>query len=615
MKERTLGFSIALLFANIPLIRLIADCNQFQEYANSIDGPKIERLWRGYRKLFQCVMFWNILGLERTEELGLTTNLITERSIFVGVPMSIRPITSQKAIFIRNMEDAIRKVMKAKSYNQFTREINVFTTNYLTPIEKIFDGYVELPKTIARAWSKNELLIALAIESLFIFCNDMKRVPEIKMVVGLNPNILERTEKTLQKRLEPLFIGYKFGLAYIWNTLWENQLGNSPAIEILNTRNWNELDELFDYIRLKQIEPLEKHLGFDPLQAKLMLKKEIDLRLLGMWLRKPPKPSLSKYEEIDQLFLWYDFEILFEARSKVFSGTRTFIPMLIGEVHRREIIGDQDKIEILRIRHGSKGRSNYSYGILIESFGFISDYSGWLIFFNCCNDYSGNANRMRLEAEDVITRYSNYVHVIEEKLTLKEFDKFLKDKLAKDKDEGLAQQIPVWGLVHAQELQGMKQISNQAFGLLLELFTAVWFDEMGFEIQWDFKHKVLNNQQIDVLAEKDNTVFIVECQLSLPRRKQAIEQFVKEFNKKEQAIRKLKGPKTYIQKVLVYSFSHSDSPRIRKTVENFVNQGIYLIPVEAILKESRHSSKIFLRLFKSTVDRRFPPTRLPRHWK
>lgn len=98
-------------------------------------------------------------------------------------------------------------------------------------------------------------------------------------------------------------------------------------------------------------------------------------------ISNPLPQELSLYDKVDETLLWFQFEIIDSAKSKIFSGSLIFISLLNGEIDYRLKHGNEEKLEVIRFKH-QKEVPWFSYGILFERIGSHSVFSGWLIIMN-----------------------------------------------------------------------------------------------------------------------------------------------------------------------------------------------------------------------------------------
>jgi len=134
---------------------------------------------------------------------------------------------------------------------------------------------------------------------------------------------------------------------------------------------------------------------------------------------------------LDTFFYWLDIDVLDTNKIHVFNGASAFISVLIGEIEKYSIFHIDDSVIVARIKHPiSKTKNDRSYAILLNSGGFLTDTSGWLIFLDCGTDYSGSGGYLTDQIEKFLERYEK-----EEKIVINEisvpsniFRRYLKQK-------------------------------------------------------------------------------------------------------------------------------------------------------------------------------------------
>jgi len=80
--------------------------------------------------------------------------------------------------------------------------------------------------------------------------------------------------------------------------------------------------------------------------------------------------------------------------------------MLINMIQTKRRQKNKTKAKVIRIIHGTdqEHRRNYSYAVLSEMRGFISDASGWVLFYDCCSD-RGSTSGLYYDVENLLYRY------------------------------------------------------------------------------------------------------------------------------------------------------------------------------------------------------------------
>jgi hypothetical protein len=209
------------------------------------------------------------------------------------------------------------------------------------------------------------------------------------------------------KRLGSAFLGYKYAVQFLWYQLLGNEFKNSVLNDIHKANDWASFDGYFRKIQSGIIEPLEKWtggvMGYD---FFVLIDGNSRRYLEGLLERKMPEISLSVEEDLRKAFLWYPIQLV-DSSSYSFSGAPAFISLLMGMIQMKRRSKDKPKTKVVRIVHGEveEHRRSYSYAILAELSGYITDSSGWLLFYDCCDDRGSTAG-LFLKVETLLNKYS-----------------------------------------------------------------------------------------------------------------------------------------------------------------------------------------------------------------
>lgn len=269
-------------------------------------------------------------------------------------------------------------------------------------------------------------------------------------------------------------------------------------------------------------------------------------------------PSLSQKEKLDEFFLWYQMSFLDSAKSQIFNGVSSFNSLLIGEIETRKKHENKEKLEIRRIKHpvGFTKGNDYSYAILIERFGtFFSDFSGWLVFFDCCTDYSGFGGTEYADAEDALKKYKKFINV---------------EEISIDKQFFLSSYSETTSIEELLNIS--RKRLDEIFGYLIVILTYSYYLQDGYKAKLHFQDKSIfrNNEELDILVKVNKELHLVECSKHVSIEKDTTD-VVGEFKKKESAIIKNKKylPKefkkfTSTKKIFVIAKSSIRNPNRRK---------------------------------------------------
>ncbi|NQE45428.1 hypothetical protein C5S31_05345 [ANME-1 cluster archaeon GoMg2] len=331
-------------------------------------------------------------------------------------------------------------------------------------------------------------------------------------------------------------------------------------------KNWFALDMFFGKINEEIIEPLESRVGtisvFNPL---LKSSDKINKSLISEFLRsdglKDPKyleatndKNLIK-KKLDYLFLWYVVNVLDAQKLTIFNGVPAFISTLIGNVELSRIFGNGEKVFVLRFKHPVTGvpGCDYSYGILNQAFGSFgfTDYSGWLIFFDCATDYSHG------QAEVFIEKFleEGKIEIKEYVVVKRRFKEYLAEKSTASVFGEIKHMTPdgVYTELSISEIQRkVEDFTGNAKGKFFEYLFYNWLAEKKHvrckNIRCDY---YLNKEEIDVLAEAEDKVYIFECKVNLHIEK--IDEIKKQIENKVKAANQQFSKERIIPYLVVFS--------------------------------------------------------------
>jgi len=535
------------IYASYNIIRGIKEVKKFRKWLK--DYHKInddEALFKGYRFFSEVVIRRFIDSIIMDSSLGIDDDFTFFRAKFVGVPIEDIPNTCEKVILLKNIWKCSKSIKKSENWDELEKSLKEFDERVGFCFEKIFNESVAVSKRLVKSKSKEEILKILSIFDTHIFLVDTSRgVPH-----GYNVPILKWTISP--KYAETTFEGYKFALQFIWYTLLGEDFDRysvkdlhiaekivkeedliSPLEgeiikregktiedqEVKTSLKWKSIDQFFHKIQKEIVEPMEQELhiqfGFEKL---LSIKSKINKKSFGMLLSERPqdpeyltrKDKESVKKRLDYFLFWYpDIEILGTSKSLVFNGVPAFISAFIGLVEIKRRFGIDEKVYVIRFKHPSlhaKG-NDYSYGVLVEAAGSsgISDYSGWLIFYNCCTDYSGFGGSEHAFAEEFIERYEKdgLIEVREFKVDAKQFDDFLADKASNKELE----------FIKERELETLEKDKRdrlaEARGILLELLLFYGLSkDKASKIEWGYKR---DGVEIDIITKKEDEIRFIEC--------------------------------------------------------------------------------------------------------
>ena len=362
-----------------------------------------------------------------------------------------------------------------------------------------------------------------------------------------------------------------------------NELGEllkrdrSPRSEV-----WSALDRFYRPIQEKIVDPREDILKVNLGMAHLLALKGYSKRLLkdlldsskiadADYLAKNDPASIKK--QLSFRMLWYDANVL--DTESVFNGVPAFASTLLGSVELARAFRNSEPVKVIIFKHsaGMENQFNYSFAIFVPantSFG-ISDYSGWLVFFDCATDHSGFGGSLLRFAETVLQIAQNIGPIsLNEIIVERElFKEYLKEHsvssvfdLVIKEGTGGTREIGSFSAV----LSELDDFLGKAKGKLLEHAVYNWlreskqFDETACDV-W------INGEQIDCIAETGDAISFFECKLNIHKDK--INDTINQIKRKLQSLSK---NRTRIQATLiVYAMIPAEIKKV------FENNGVLVI--------------------------------------
>jgi hypothetical protein len=503
----------------------------YEEFDNFLSRNNIKRtedLFEGYLFFIKTISRGLLETLSLSPSLHIESNLTFERAMHRGAPLEKIKNSCQKVIFIKNLHEQLQLAWKSADSTTLQTNMENIRNSILKGIDSILRNNVKLSEKYSK-FGTEKVIRRLATNYVLVFLNDSRHHgTPLGYFFSLSSKRFIEEQYSLK-----VFNGYKVTLCFLWQKLFSEEKAQSNKLieDIAKSKDWNGLDETFETAR-ELVGELEKefHLvfGFEkyfkvvkPINATVWDKKLFD---------KVPEPMLSKEENLQQELLWYPIQAM---TGMIFNGVSAFSPLLVGAVHLKRAFKNPDKTIVARFIHPveyptAENQHDYSYAILVDAFGTLADYSGWLVFYDCCGDYSGFAGSEHQFAEMIIKQYLPHIEVIDLRISKKEFFDYLQlySGNLNDNYETTNIKIPVDGEIkkHKQLLESLsassfiarQQSTIETFkGYLLELL-AYYFMAENRSIRWRYRNqKLLGDDEIDVVArDEDKRLFLVSCMSS-----------------------------------------------------------------------------------------------------
>ncbi len=413
-KEKHLPYDKAIgdFLGVVNCLLIITDVKSYMKWIGEFHFTKVEKVENdhlpGYKLVFNTLFRMLITELERNISLGLTFDDTFDRATFRGLPVNKLPNTCEKTILIKNLQLYFNNVINSNNWASLEAELGKLSVEVLDP----FNGAKQL-SFVNDDYPIRNIETAINYSSIFqtyIFLNDTNRgIPH-----GYLPAMIGDEEVTfgfqykVAKTLRNAFVGYKYGVQFLWNQLLKDKFKNSVVSDINETNSWDSFDKYFDKIKSEIIAPIEKSsggvIGYDYF---ILLEQSPGILFQDLLKETIPEIQLSTEEYLKRVFLWYPIQLV-DSSDYSFSGIPAFLPLLMGMIQVKRRSKNKSKAKVVRITHGGieEHRRSYSYAVLSELSGYISDSSGWLLFYDCCDD-RGSTSGLYRDVETLLNRYAN----------------------------------------------------------------------------------------------------------------------------------------------------------------------------------------------------------------
>ena len=488
----------------IHLLDTSLDVKGLRTWLASYHGPDaVARIFDGYMFGLRTLVRLLHKTIDFDFSLDLTEDFVLSRARFCGVPIAEVPNSCEKAILLRNIHQASRSLLASKSWIQLESRAKGFSDAILIPLRRLASC---TKLTLPKVTPDHETAVNFVSQwQMHLFLSDTRRgYPH-----GYHQPMLP--DRLTEERLTKAFEGYKLAVQYLWYRLLRDEFARSVVADIHKATNWREFDKYYRPIQYELIDPKEELMGLRWGFNTLLVAEAGAKRAISELLEpKAKEQPLSPQKELERRFFWYDIELV-DASATIFSGVLTFISLLSGAVLLRQRAGNSDPLLVMRVKHPAGGADShdYSYGILLETHGsFGSDYSGWLLFYDCCGDYSGFTGSQYAMAEQEIQQHLSQKVVEIHEVTIAKDDllNLMRGKLlSTTKDVMLSAEQTRSDLRLAEDKLGA------ARGLLLELLGMHHHYAASngpVRIEWAYERL---GQEIDLLVRTGTSLTFVEC--------------------------------------------------------------------------------------------------------
>ncbi len=533
--------------------------------------------------------------------LGLSETHALARARFRGIDIDELPNDCEKAILLKRIRLVARRIRKCKTWTEIgvaVRGLDRLTSVIRNAIQKsMVPGY--------GLHQRDAVKLAIKKHLLLYYQNTEKGIPVVCLLSGF-----QEARKT-DWFLADVFRTYVLCLEYVWTTFPFSKVTHSrtkdierkihvfePAVlehlerwkpffseppsssRATPKRNWSSKEEkgLISWMALdlwskklyrSEIAPVEKDLGNMFRNEPIISLDRVNEKALKALFatRGIPDPSYlkeAKWEArrrlLDYHFLWYEMDVLDKGDVRIFNGVPAFISLVLGACHLRRSVGGENPIVVRVFKHPvtkfEKGHE-YSYALLMEVSGMLSDFSGWLVFVDCAGEYSGVPEFECQMARTWLRRLEQEgeIELKEVAVQLTDFKRYIQEngRVLIETKRGLT-------IMDSRKIiEEMRGVISLSRGKLFEYVVYKWLASSGKYTDLKGPGDFLR-EQIDCLGVSDSVIDVFECKVDLHEGR--IEEVITQVQAKREAAEK-RFPKSRVDVHLVV-YLQADAERSLK---------------------------------------------------
>ncbi len=536
---------IPWIVSTVNILNIMSNLEEFKRWLLEFHGIDITKnddysveIMQGYKFFFDTA-FRALLGdLARVDWFG-EDDIILQRATFVGIPLQDIPSSCERTLLLKNLwYKYFEKVLHSKSWSDLEKRLNALRSHVLSKFLELFQCWI-IPKNryslgeLCRLWSINDALVRYTDTSRG------RPMPYYDLFLPVTGEYYDDKENPMDR----VFRGYAYALQFLWySLLGEDTFSKIPHLDKMHIADsifnkegkWQRLDEFFGILRKNVVQKIEKKIGvslgvsdyllFD-LNSRCQPKEILD----RVYSPNVPDPSYiqnrDSYEKwkkwLNLKFLWYPIDVLDTFGSRAFNGVIAFVHLVTGMAEFRKSQRDIVPIRVLRIKHPEESGNVISYALLIEGYGLISDYSGWIVFYEVGTDFSGTGGSWYRAAESVLEHYKDVVIVDEITVSSEIFEQYLAEVSPERFSEDMLvrlDRLEQENREYKERIEELEHLVSDHRGIFSELLTyylissGSLFGEDGLKwkkVDWNI---TVDGEQIDVLAiDKNDTPWIFEC--------------------------------------------------------------------------------------------------------
>ena len=534
------------LFSTFKILGVASNVTEFEQwYLETYKRLPGTELLHGYKYFIEGCFHLLYDAIDRDSFAGIKNDLLLNMAIAQWISFEKLDNTCTKTILLKNIYKYIRPVKKTKSFPELEEKLKQFNQEVTVPFEKLLQSRASIK--VEHRLSKERIIEISCISTLYLYFNQITNnspVAHISFLAGL----ISRD----RKKIDVVFEGYKYVLQFVWiKIIGKKKYSATSLIHLQEADSWGKyiynktdnkkvkdfdiffqthnlekqtcLDSYFERIKTEIIRPLERKYRINIIElndywdfSSPAADKKYFKKLLTRSELENPFSRLSVEDKIRTILYWLPIEVINSGNSSSYSGVSAFNTMLAGTVALLKKESEYKKCIACKFKHPRDSDTNtYSYGILIDSKAAADNYhSGWIIYYDCCNDYSGFSGSEYKAAEQLINQYKlqNKLELRELEVDDKSFSDFIACYLHKDAEVSVEEYNDTKNKLQEISIRNQKIWKDIKAFLLEWAAYYVYVNQFSSkDVKWSIEKKI---GEIDVFIEADKFIKLVECKIN-----------------------------------------------------------------------------------------------------
>lgn len=559
--EEKLGdLTFNILYGTLLCFDQLSDPTRFTKWMQkNYKNIPLSSLLDGYKLYISSIVGLFSRQISDDSLLGLTDSIAFNRAIFNGTTPDKIPQTCEKAQLLYILQQRLQAMNNAKKFSEYKPFLSSLKKDVLSIFQKHFENnaYTDLPEPI----EKYPRILKQWVTENF-FCDTSHGAPLGYVLSPLRSALEPLVEGTEAydryiyseeaQMMDPSIIGYAYVMEFLLNELFPGLLNEEIKEELHCSDKWDTIDHLFTYVDNFAFEKRREKYGRGSYMRPFKIEVPFPNKSLIKIIANATPSKLSLKEELHQKLLWYEVGLL-DSTSAPFTGELAFSTLLQGAIQIRKKNKTDDPIQIRRFLHPNHmdNGNDYSYAILLERFGMFTDYSGWLVCYDCATDYSGMGGQYHDLIENTLEEYKSKLEIESMTIPKNKFFAFMIEvdvapkgsDLEKIQGEFIENNSTIIRLGNdnsslKNKLERSHDLNNELTGkwtnlqgLSFELVTY-YFITQKYKIVSDFIDWNVSRggNQIDVILKNEDTMIFIECKVSLALK--TVDKELKKFSNK-----------------------------------------------------------------------------------